>query len=513
MVRRWRPDATGDKYIIKGIINSNMKKIDKEKLFEILMITGIAIPCIIYLLVALYTYPNQDDFVYTAWMNDLMDEGHSVFVSAWMMNAKQYIEYRGYYFSQFLYYYFDGLIDCSIWGTRIFCLLSILLFYISLYVFIYMVADRIMHYEKRIIYLSEFIIFTCINCTYYFFEHEIFYWMCSVQVSLLPLIVMFVACSIEIYGLSVGGKKSVICLVITAILGFLLGGSLPNIALIVAVIFTMIAYWGIVVKKRVCPSILTMIPLIIGELVNALAPSSRNTVNTQDNGVLDSVFNSCRMVWERTREMLFGHPIIIVLFVILFLVMITSHNKDHIYKFPVPILFTLVMGLAQIIVTYPIILAYGIECARIMHRTLFVTDLFFYLSIMIVIYYWIGWIIVHFGGVRLVKWNLNAIYGGLIALALMVMISGIRNSAITKVSQELFSGRVAEYGNWCVHILEEIEDSPDDEVVLIHQNVTENTPLRNPYYHFGYHDPENEISGNDCLAQYYRKKVVYIYEE
>lgn len=484
-----------------------IKKLEKSKLIDVLLMLGIVIPCLVYLAISLYTYPTQDDFVYTAWMNEKITEGHNVLTSALIINADKYVNYRGYYLSSFLYYFFDGIINCSVWGTRIFCFVSILAFYLSLYGFINSVARKVMHASSRLSLFAIFCVFTCLNCTYYFFEHEIFYWMCSTQVSLVPLAMIFGG---GILFVDAVNKQSILRFVLVGIIGILVGGSLPNIALIAAVIFTVLLYWTIVVKKCIKPAIFAYIPLVVGELLNAFAPSSLNTVGEEEGKLFLSLKQSAFFVYERAMELLRGFPVIGILFLLLLVLLLFADKQEDNYKFPLPILFSILIVLAQVIATYPVILAYSYETAKIMHRTLFVMDMFFYISGVTVVFYWAGWVKTHLTmteGVQRIKYPLCMVLG-----CLCILLSGYRLSvnAFYNSAKELCNGNVAKYSSWVVNIMEQVKNSDDDIVTIYDKDIVENTPLRYPYYNFGYYDPDTEYVGNSAMAIFYGKKAVYI---
>lgn len=484
-----------------------IKKLENSKLIDILLVIGIVFPCLVYLVISLYTYPTQDDFMYTAWMNEKMAEGHNVLASALIINADKYVNYRGYYLSSFLYYFFDGIINCSVLGTRIFCFVSILAFYLSLYGFINSVVRKVMHASSRLSLFAIFCVFTCLNCTYYFFEHEIFYWMCSTQVSLVPLAMIFGGGILFIDAIN---NQSVVRFAIVGIIGILVGGSLPNIALIAAVIFTILLYWAIVVKKCIKPAILAYVPLVVGEMLNAFAPSSLNTVGEEEGELLLSLKQSAGFVYERAMELLRGFPIIGILFLFLLVVLLLEYKPKGDYRFPFPILFSVLIVFAQVIVTYPIILAYSYDVAKIMHRTLFVMDMFFYLSGVTVIFYWAGWIKTH---IKLREELQKVKIPLYIALACVcVLLSGYRLStnALYNSTKELCNGNVRKYSSWVVNIMEQVKNSDDDIVTIYDKDMAENTPLRYPYYNFDYYDPDTEYVGNSAMAAFYGKKAIFI---
>jgi len=472
----------------------------------IFMLTiGTVLPCIPYIWTALYTFPSQDDFKYSDYIKEIMAEGHSAFSSSVIDAADKYMTHRGYFFSCFLYNFFDSIIDCSIWGTRIFCAGTILLFYVSLFILIYIIAKRILKTDTVGALLADFFVFFVLNATFYYNEHEIFYWMCSTQVSLVPLVLIFTTSILLVLSIE---NKNLILLTVTSMFGFLIGGSLPNIAMVGSELWVMMLYYEIVVKKKSYKYLLALIPIIVGGLMNVLAPSTFNTVGQKEGRLLETVLETGSFLMERTLYYVSEYTIVVILLVILFLYVFFCEKTSE-DKYPIPIFFVLAMILAQYLVHFPVVYAYGIECCKIMQRTMFVSDMVSAFTWAQIVIYLAKWLRTKVNPSKIKKIGWAFVGVCVAACILWISVFWVKMS-ICFTTYFLFSGKTAEFADWSVGIIEQVEDSNDDIVIIYDTQFDERTPLRWPYYHFGEYDPDNEYTGNSSMAIFFGKKAIFI---
>lgn len=485
-----------------------MKK--RELLIQIVMNLLIAIPCILYVWVALYTFPSQDDFAYTAVVNGYVESGHGLLTSPFLITMDRYLNYRGYFLSCFLYYFFDAILQCSVTRTRLFCALFIILFYISLYFFIDRCTKKVMKLSITYSLLIKFVVFTCMNCTFYYYEHEAFYWPCSVQVTLIPLVMIFFNYSLAIVGVDSSIKWAKW---FSALTGLLLGGALPNVAVVASVLCVLVVWWTVFIRKETIKNLLSMLPLVIGGLLNVLAPSTFKTVSDNQYSVLKASKDTFVFLGDRVGGLLQDYPIIGVLLISLTVLLLTYRNDNSIFSFSFPILFTIAIILIQFLVSFPVVYVYGLTCSRIMQRTLFVSDLIMYISVCGLVYYWTGWIKCKFAKFKKINWNKNILCVSIVAILIVCSYMTRYSFSIARVFVQLYSGKVAEFGTWSDNIIQQVKASDDDIVIIYDSPMEENTPLRWPYYHFGEYDPDTEFTGNSSMAMFFNKKAIFILEE
>ncbi len=121
----------------------------KNRMIQLPLWAGIVIMCLPILICTLYTYPVQDDFFNTWNVSMTMREGHTAFGAALLMALKGWTNYSGYYFSLFLTYFSDALVQCDIGAIRCCQFVMALVFYASVFLFIRTMVVKVFRYEKE----------------------------------------------------------------------------------------------------------------------------------------------------------------------------------------------------------------------------------------------------------------------------------------------------------------------------------------------------------------------------
>lgn len=266
----------------------------RNRIVQLLLGAGIVIMCLPILICTLYTYPVQDDFFNTWNVRMTMREGHTAFGAALLMALRGWKNYSGYYFSLFLTYFSDALVQCNIWGIRLCQFVMAGLFYATVFLFIRTMVVKVFRYEKEKALPIAFLFFFCLTSLIYFGEHEDFLWFCASVIYLIPMIFILTGCVCMVYALETEKRRYMI---LPMLLGFFGGGAVLNIAAFGCILFVMTAYWGIVVKHKVKDSIVMCAPMLIGGFVNVIAPGNFVRKGGMENGeVLGAVVGTVEYV-------------------------------------------------------------------------------------------------------------------------------------------------------------------------------------------------------------------------
>lgn len=470
---------------------------------------SIILMCLPSIIITLYTYPVQDDFHNTTVILSEMALGKNAFIAACSKAITGYTTYSGYYFSLFLTYFTDAIVQCDIWGIRITQFVMAVCFYFSLFLFMYCVTRWVMRYSvERALQTAAFLI-ACMTCLHYFADNEDLYWFCASVIYLIPMTFILLGIVLLIYAINNDNR---ILLIPVAILGFLSGGAVLNIAALGCILFVLVAYWGIVVKKKIMISLIGSIPMIVGGMINVIAPGNfvrKGTAITRDI-VVETLIGTFHYTLERYGMFFSRHPLFPAMLLVLFILLLITECPKYKYKFYFPVLFSEVMFLSVMITIFPVALGYGMEVYAIMERSNFISDLAIFLFSFLIIFYWRGWLAIKLP--NLVIRQRGKIVAYIIILSIFVVAfykTNIREMAAVRQARELSNGRIKEYADWNVSVIKAMET--EEDIIKIETNVPEDrTCLIGPKYFYGTFDYEKEPQ-NRSMMKFYGKKAIYIY--
>lgn len=488
----------------------------KNRMIQLPLWAGIVIMCLPILICTLYTYPVQDDFFNTWNVSMTMREGHTAFGAALLMALKGWTNYSGYYFSLFLTYFSDALVQCDIGAIRCCQFVMALVFYASVFLFIRTMVVKVFRYEKEKSLPVIFLFFICITSLYYFGEHEDFLWFCASVIYLIPMIFIMLGVVCVVYGLE---TEKCWYMVPAVVFGFLAGGAVLNIAAWGCILYVMTAYWGIIVKRRIKQTIIMCVPMLIGGAINAVAPGNFVRKGGLGSGeIWLTAVGTIQYVWERMKLFLFQYPIFTAVLVALIILLLCIPIGEQKYKFYFPLLFTFMMFLEVCIVIYPVALGYGMDVYRMMDRSNFISDFVIFFDFFLTIFYWRGWLAVRCQKVCAKGRYRLALFTGMLILFAITTGWSLRNDRISclRLYREPFCGEISSYAEWNVSVIEAIEKAAGEAgkgIIEISTNPMEDsTCLENPKFLYGYYDPE-ETFGNRSYAKFYGVDAVYIYNE
>lgn len=490
---------------------------NSNKILRLALLIGIIGMSIPILICTLYTYPVQDDFFNTWNVRLTMQEGHSAFGAALLKAIEGWSGYSGYYFSLFLTYFSDAVLQCNIEGIRFCQFIMALCFYSIVFFFIKVVFVKVFKYEEKKALTIIFLFFICITSLYYFVEHEDFLWFCASVIYLIPMTFILTGIVCMIYAIETEKCRYT---VLAMLLGFLSGGAVLNIAAFGCIVYVMTAYWGIVVKQKVKKSICMCFPMLFGGILNVVAPGNfvrKGGIEKEE--IWLTVVGTVEYSWERLKMFFLRYPLFVAVFIALIVILLCWQPPQLKYKFYVPILFTLLMFLSVCIVIYPVALGYGMDVYYMMERSNYISDFMLFLAVFLTAFYWRGWVSVKFASVCFRGRVRMLALVGVIGLFVYCTILSARadNISSLRVYREIFNGEIPSYAQWNVSVIRAFEEAVDtgntNNIIEIHVNKMEDwTCLINPKFWYGFYDPEVEFA-NGSMARFYGVDAVYIYDE
>ena len=226
----------------------------------------------VYLHTASYVMPAADDFIISADIRDgrLLGEGYLYLGLKWMREV--YMTWQGTFTSNFLVYFLAPYVRMGVDGIKLFCVISILLFYGSLLLIIQCVMECLLKCKKRAV-----ILFVCTLITWLISNArvtmEVFFWYNGICVYTLPLI--FTLFGIRHLIKFVFVKERQRDFVGAVVFGVMACGGVLQCSAIVCFIYLLICIWGFITeyphRKRLC---VAFIVSFISALVNCLAPGN-----------------------------------------------------------------------------------------------------------------------------------------------------------------------------------------------------------------------------------------------
>lgn len=492
---------------------SNLLKAQKSiiSIFFVCIAVFLILPSI---MITLYSYPCQDDFHYAFYARELMNQGHDIFTMSIIKTVEYYLTFTGCYTSSFLGYFCSGIINCNIWGIRIFELLSLIIFYIALYIFLYSFSCKVMQFERKKILSLYCLLLACFNCLINYSDHDDFYWfITSIQY-------LFI-CSLILFGVSFfiyciyerDQKKRRISLILACILGFAGSGGTLSIAAFCCELFALVFLWGFFVQKCRKVSCIGMGVTMVGAIINGIAPGNyiRDGKPITIGRVLYAGVQSFRYTLERW-ETFIKNPVFWIIIVFLVVVLGKCRCKEEKYNYKYPLLFIFVLFCLVAGIIFPTILGYGYDCYLILNRGNFISDMAFYLFIFLALFYVKGWIDCKYP----TAFKLSVNRDGVICIVVLVTALLILNRGkwlevpFVKNYCDLASGKVIEYSEYCIGIYNEIAESQDKVVEIYREEVKDKTCMMNPQFFVGWYDYEKEYA-NRTIARFYEKDAVYLY--
>lgn len=371
-------------------MSNKMMIVGKRSIYILLVIIMVA-PSIV---ITQYAYPCQDDFHYAFYAREMMAEGHSLLYTAIAWTVRYYKTFCGCYTSTFLGYFISGIINCNLWGIRIFELCSILFFYGTLYAFVYAIAHKLMGFSNKTILPFYCMLLAMINGLIYYAWHEAYYWfITSIQYL---MITSFILLGIVFFSFALyeeDGRKKTLFLILASVLGFLGSGGTLSIAAFCCALYGLVTMWGIVDRAQLKVSCIIMGITLLGAVINGVAPGNYLRAGGKKT-IKDIIYAgkmSVKYMIERW-ETFVRNPVFWMIVIVLLVFVFSAERRQGKYVFKLPGLFILILfGLVSGII-FPTMLGYGYDVYGILMRGNFISDTAFYLYIFIGVLYVKGWV-------------------------------------------------------------------------------------------------------------------------
>lgn len=474
----------------------------------------IAIITIWSLIITLYSYPVQDDFYYAYNANKLMNEGYNLFSMAWKKTVDYYMTFTGCYTSSFLGFFVSGIINCNIFGIRVYEFFSLILFYISLFMLIKNVSEKVFGYTKDVTAGILLAIMVLLNGIIYYVDHEDFYWFITSVQYLTICSFIFIGVSFYIDAVVNNKNKS---LFLSCIFGILGSGGALNIAALCCILYMLVFVWGFVSKKDKRYLTIPFATAIIFAVVNGLAPGNYIRAG-RPVGISDIILAaelSVKYACLRLKRMLYTPVFIVTIVILLFFALSKKENtKKSEFMHRMPILVTVILFILVAVIIFPVMLGYGWDVYLIICRSNFISDISIYIFTIIATLYWTEWIAE--SGIIIypsVKTKILYIILVICCVIRLYHMGELEYVPFIRQAQDVVSGRCEAYSKYCIGMYDTIKESEADEVTIYLDKQTDDiTCMVNPAFYIGWYDYKKEHA-NKSIAEFFGKKAVYVIEK
>ncbi len=453
------------------------------------------------LLYASKSVPAADDFGNAAKMREDLGVVSSVFMAALYRSAFLYHNWGGYYLSNFLNYFFCPLNRWGIDGIRIFNVVANILFFLSAYILVSVFSKHVLKVDKsimRILYCM-FIMQLINGCR----NAEIYTWYCVLAAYVLPLALMFISIALFVLGMTVNWKYYIGSGVIALLVG---GTSLNLVALNCGIFFLLSVY--LIIDKKSKKGMFVFAAAIIGGIINALAPGNyrRHGIISQDYGLRHAINNSLVSSFNSVVNRMFNTPFLVLACGVLLIALMYVSYKDSCLQFNHPILIFALIFAGVVIVNFPVCLGYA--TGQIPDRCVLVQDLTLYFLTFIWVLYFGGYLKKRFGEFVFTPAMLYIAGMALLLSAVLIVSSngGVTEFTTGKMIHNIMYGELEDYVSYEKGLLDEIENSAEDNVVLERYGI-----MYEPFLKSVGLQADSEASVNCDVAKFYGKKSISIH--
>ena len=461
----------------------------------------VIIPVLIY---ASMSVPAADDFSNAYTIRKYWKIYPSTFIASLVNCYDYYFESNGFYFSIFLNMLFQPLLRWGIGGLRIFnVIVNIAFFTATLFLFHIFVKEFLNKKSSSLMtwFLYSTFVFSLINNTSNF---EVYTWYCVLVAYTLPLALMM--CTFALFILIL--KRNSHLVIITSTFAFLVSGSSLNIVALNCGMILLFGIYGFIFLNKKKESLTVFISALVGAIINVVAPGNyirRDYISTNYDVIdsfKDAIKCTVRLLIDKCLHTSFL-PVLIIIFLISYIFIEVKSDKIK-FKYPIFALIVAMSGI--IIVNFPVTLGY--ESNTLPVRCVFIQDIATYFLLYLCMLYFIGWLKTSFIVVKFSKVLTCAILTGCILLIFGIcrMNGGYRNYTTGYMISSIVNGELVRYVKYEEGILEEIENSEEEDVIIYRP-----FKMSNPYMkEIGIEsDPQNWV--NKSISGYYYKDSTVIY--
>ncbi|MDE6386424.1 MAG: hypothetical protein K2L82_01305 [Lachnospiraceae bacterium] len=472
---------------------------------------GISVYCVYsYLHLASFVMPAADDFMISAGIKESRLLGEGYFLLALKGMREIYLTWQGTYVSNFLLYYIAPYVRMGVDGIRVFCMVSIILFYGSLWSLIYCIMKKLLGCRQ-----NTAVILVCAMSTWLVSNARVmmenFFWYNGACVYTLPLI--FVLLGIRHLVRYAFVKESKRDLIGAIVFGFLACGGVLQCSAIVCFVYLLICVWGFWTKYNGRKGLgAAFLIAFISALANCLAPGNftrQGAINESGLPIFKAFGWSLANVLRESWRLLTETDMLYILTIMLLAGFLMWHCNEQMLK--IGMLTIILSGLGVLLCVwvscYPVALGYSSTLME--PRGYFIIDVFLIAGFMLVMFMTGGFI-----GQRAGKYIVKEkkIFGIMTVFAVAVFF--ILNAVIPVkelsrpisvcVEDDKF-GYLVRFRDMWGEILEQIEHSDEENVTVQSKLIPSPQELKNPDLSS---DPEYWI--NVGAARYFGKETVRI---
>lgn len=323
---------------------------------KIIIVLVIIYSIVPYLYAARFVVPVADDFVRGP------EAGESYFSYAFSKMMSVYLSWQGTYFSDYLFAFFNPLARMGLTGVRVYCFISIVFFYFSLWVCIYNISENIFKISGegrwKIVTVYAVISVLISNAIS---PAEVFFWYCGICVYTIPFGLSLIGIGLLTHYVFEPKKRYLIGAMICA---FIADGGVLQCGAVICYFYLAITVWAIVKKNPQRLKVLAAFMVgLISTLINVCAPGNYVRHDVIDDSSLH-FFRTIRFSfsvagWEMIRLLRETDFLFFILFFIIIGVIIYRDNQEIRIKFRhLCIAFVGLFG-AVCLSSYPVILGYS----------------------------------------------------------------------------------------------------------------------------------------------------------
>lgn len=472
-------------------------------LIKILLIAAMIVPVCV---TCLHIYPAADDFSNAFVIRNGIIDYKSYFGAALVYAVSMYKTTSGYFFAMFLNGFFTPFLRFGTMGIRMFCLVTNLLFYFALYFFVRVTAKSLgkITDNSSILTIYTLALF-CFTNIYLNIESN--FWYCVSVAYVFIIILMLFGTGSFILAVTTKRKRF---LIIAIILGVLSSGSSLNVVALNCFLYLVIGIYGWLTKKARVESITGFIFPLISGLVNLASPGNfmRHEAFSSDYDIAGALINSTLLVLSRLYK-LFSNSLLPWILVFLFVYIWLYTDKVKISMNLHPALMGIIWLFALIVFAFPVYLGY---INHFPDRCIFVQDTAMYIFLFVLTAYSVNWLKNKVPDDKKEDRKHHMVRTLFVLFIPFCMWHSGKTLADAYPSlyltEQLTNGNIAMFDAYWEGVLEEIETSPDDDVVIRREPFKYADLLKNPGLT---DDPAHWI--NAYVAWYYGKNSAQLIYE